>query len=127
MRKRRPDFARRLAPLLLTRDLRSGGGGGASSSSSSSSALRLADFFRFSSASGIRSLGSRRRSAMAAASPNRGSLRPPLFFRPHAIRKCRSHRSPPYANRGTLRAGYREVNAGLGAKADRARKPPQFR
>src|SRR4029453_12078159 len=102
MRKRRPDFARRLAPLLLTRDLRSGGGGGAASSSSSSSALRLADFFIFSSAAGIRSLGSRRVWAMAAARQNRGSLGPPLFFRPHAIRKCRSHHAPPHANRGTL-------------------------
>ena len=44
---------------------------------------------------GMRSCGIRRNSASAAASPNCGSLRPPLFFRPHAIRKRRSH--PPAA------------------------------
>src|SRR5690242_18532341 len=98
---RPPDLARRLLPLLLTRALRSGGGGGSSSSSSS---RRLADFFGFCSAAGMRSLGSRRRSAIAAASPNRGSLRPP-FFRPHAIRQRHQHRSPPHATARTLRAG----------------------
>ena len=42
-------------------------------------------------AAGMRSLGSSRRSASAAARPNSGSLRPPLFFRPHAIRNTPAH------------------------------------
>ena len=85
------DFERRLAPLLararlaLARRLVVG----------SSSALRLADgFLRLVVAARRRDpAGSSRSSASAAASPNSGSLRPPLFFRPHAIRKRRSHRS----------------------------------
>src|SRR5215470_14288287 len=86
MLMRERDFMRRLLPERLSLGLRSGGGGG-SSSSSSSSTLRFEAFFGFSSpAAGMRSLESRRRSASAAASPKRGSLRPLLFFRPHAIR-----------------------------------------
>src|SRR6202012_1817752 len=82
------DFERRLAPLRLPRGLRSGGGSSSiSSSSSTSTGLRLAaDFFGWLSPPGIRSSGDRRKSPSAAASPNSGSLRPPLFFRPHAIR-----------------------------------------
>src|SRR5882672_8877721 len=37
---------------------------------------------------GMRSATDSRRSASAAGSPNSGSLRPPLFFRPHAIRNA---------------------------------------
>ena len=54
--------------------------------------LRLADGFvgvSSSSSSSVvtRSCGPRRNSASDAASPNCGSRRPPLFFRPHAIPK----------------------------------------
>jgi len=78
---RRAASNRRLAALRVARGLRSGGG-----SSSSSSIFRLADFFGLSSPPpGIRSSGDSRKSA--AARPNAGSLRPPLFFRPHAIRQ----------------------------------------
>src|SRR5690242_2994704 len=78
------------------RGLTSRGGGASSSSSSSITGLRLGmAFFGVSSPTdGIRSLGSRRRSAIAAARPKRGSLRPPLFFRPHAIH--RYARDPPF-------------------------------
>src|SRR5260221_14795073 len=71
----------------LGRDLRSRG-----ASSSASRALRLAGgFFGVSSSSSssptvTRSSGLRRSSASDAAGPNRGSLRPPPFFRPHGIR-----------------------------------------
>ena len=60
--------------------------------------------------------------ASAAASPNSGSLRPPLFFRPHAIRKTPLTPGPPHANVRSLRAGYAKVNAGLGGAAARAKR-----
>ena len=50
-------------------------------------------FFGSSSPLATRSCGPRRSSLSDAASPNCGSLRPPLFFRPHAIRQRRPHRS----------------------------------
>jgi hypothetical protein len=48
-----------------------------------------AGFFGLSSAIVTRSCGPRRSSANDAGSPNIGSQRPPLFFRPHAIRYAR--------------------------------------
>src|SRR5438045_8902052 len=112
MRNPLRDFERRLLPLRDGRGFRSRGG-----SSSSSSDLRLADdFLGLSSSIETRSCGDRRNSLSAAASPNSGSLRPLLFFRPHAIRQ-RPYRSPPHASVGSLRAGYRKVNAGLGGAA----------
>src|SRR5579871_1565469 len=90
---------------------RGGGDGGSSSSSSSTLGLEAAFFgFAISAAAGMRSLGSRRRSASAAARPNRGSLRPPLFFRPHAIRDTPAPLLV-HANAPDLRAGYVKVNA----------------
>src|SRR5262245_17409499 len=86
------DFDRRLDPLRLTGAFRSRGG-----SSSASSLLGLADdldFFGRSSAFGMRSAGVRRSSASAAGKPNSGSLRPPPFFFPHAIRKTPSQPRP---------------------------------
>ncbi len=64
--------------------------------------LRLADdFFGFSSSADVtRSCGPRRNSASDAPSPNCGSLRPPLFCRPHAIRQ-RPHRSRAYSAKCT--------------------------
>src|SRR5437016_13238664 len=113
----RREFERRLAPPLAARGLRSRG------SSSSLSGLRLVDdFFGRSSLAATRSCGPRRNSASEAASPNSGSLRPPLFFRPHAIPKTLLTRGPPQASVRSLRGGYGEVNAGLGGTATRAKK-----
>ena len=90
-----------LAPRLA-RGLRSRG-----ASSSGSLALRLGDgFLRLVvAAAATRSCGPRRSSASDAASPNCGSLRPPLFFRPHAIRQRRSHRSCRTLAGADLRVG----------------------
>src|SRR5262249_48934711 len=104
---------------LLSRGLRSRGGGGGSSSSSSSTLRAATGFFGFPSADGMRSLGSRRKSASAAASPKRGSLRPPLFFRLHAIPETPSQNCPLHANVRDLRSGYGEINALLGAERRR--------
>src|SRR4029077_6871655 len=107
------DFDRRLAPLFAPRALRSRGG-----PPSSLSGLRLPDdFFGRSSLLAQRACGDSRNSLSAAASPNCGSLRPPLFFRPHAIRKTLLTPGPPQANVRCLRAGYAKVNAGLGGAA----------
>ena len=66
--------------------------------------LRLADdFFGLSSAAVTRSCGPRRNSASDAASPNCGSRRPPLFFRPHAIRNAHAARC------GRLAGGFKAV------------------
>src|SRR6201994_3759863 len=90
-----PDF--RLLGFSFT--LRSRGGGG---SSSSASARRLAAFFGLSSDAAMRAFGLSRRAASAAARPNRGSLRPPLFFRPHAIRN-----TPTLLRRHANAAGFK--------------------
>src|SRR5437660_8357666 len=118
MPKRPRDFVRRLAPPLAARDLRARGG-----SSSSLSGLRFADdFFGRSSSAATRSCGPRRSSASEAASPNSGSLRPPLFFRPHAILKTLLTPGPPHASGRGLRVGYGKVNAGLGGAAARGKE-----
>src|SRR5690242_3673732 len=103
------DLDRRFALLRLSRTFRSRGGGGSSSSSSSTLRLAAAFFGLSSFAAGMRSLGSRRKSARAAASPNRGSLRPLAFFRPHAIRVRRPHYFARTLTPEGLRAGYAEV------------------
>src|ERR1700733_5733305 len=94
------DFDRRLLPLRLGCGLRSRG------SSPESSVLGLADFLAdflgLSSATEMRSCGPSRRSLSAAASPNRGSLRPPLFFRPHAIHE-RTHHSMRHTSERDLK------------------------
>src|SRR5882724_10631108 len=78
--------------LRLARGLRSRGASSSSSLVLGLGALALGDgFFGGSSSMVTRSCGVRRNSLKEAASPNSGSLRPPLFFRPHAIRK-RLHR-----------------------------------
>src|SRR5664279_6245240 len=107
------DFERRLEPLREAAGLRSRG-------ASSSSDWRLADdLFGLSSAAAIRSAADRRKSASAAASPNSGSLRPPPFYRPNAIRDTPPTPVPPHASPRCLRAGYSEVNAGLAGGAVR--------
>ena len=96
------DFERRLAPPRPARGLRSRG----ASSSSSSSGLRLGTgFFGLSSslAAGMRSSGESRRSASVAGSPNSGSLRPPLFFRPHAMTNA-AHTRPALRYRAQFKA-----------------------
>src|SRR3954452_6263508 len=106
------DFARRLEPLREAAGLRSRG-------VSPSSDGRLGDFFGLSSAAAMRSAADRRKSASAAGSPNSGSLRPPPFFRPNAIRDTPPTPVPPHASPRCLRAGYSEVNAGLAGGAAR--------
>src|SRR5882724_4500060 len=113
MPKLRRDFERRLLPLREADGLRSRG-----ASSPLSSDLRLV-FLGLSSAAGMRSAAVRRKSASAAGSPNSGSLRPPPFFRPHAIRDTPLTSVPPHASRRSLRAGYPKVNGGLGGGAPR--------
>src|SRR5262249_5412045 len=105
------DRERRLLTLRDSRGLRSRGGGASSPSLCSTlrfeaafetlfETLFLAFFPPFSCASSsspepMRSCGESRRPASDAAGPNRGSLRPPLFFRPHAIHQavCTTPRS----------------------------------
>src|ERR1700733_2924918 len=94
------DFERRLDPLREAAGLRprvaaslSDGGLGD-------------DFFGLASAAAIRSAADRRKSASAAGSPNSGSLPPPPFFRPNAIRDTPPTPVPPHASRRCLRAGY---------------------
>src|ERR1700721_2280747 len=98
------DFDRRAPPLRLGCGLRSRG------SSPESSVLGLADFLvdfvadflGLSSAIEMRSCGPSRRSLSAAASPNCGSLPPPVFFRPHAIHE-RAHHSMRHTSERDLK------------------------
>src|SRR5215831_10874514 len=95
------DRERRLLTLRESRSLRSRGGGASSPSLCSTlhfeavfetlfETLFFGFFSFFSSFSSSFSCAS-----SSAAGPNRGSLRPPLFFRPHAIRQavCTTPRS----------------------------------
>src|SRR6202051_1972648 len=115
------DFERRLDPRREAAGLRSRG------ASSSSDGRPADDFFGLSSAAAIRSAADRRKSASAAESPNSGSLRPPPFFRPNAIRDTPPTPVPPHASPRCLRAGYSEVNAGLAGGAARGNNGRNFK
>src|SRR5450631_1305638 len=101
-------------------------------SSSASRALRLAGrFFGISSSSSslslafTRSCGLRRSSASDAVRPNCGSLRPPPFLGPHAIRK-RPRPQPRQTSGRGLRLGYYQAIFRTFPHLTKIRETPYF-